>query len=108
MTVNFDLVRMGKLRTDSIALQMLKDNVQILQNTIRELLKDEEYIYGSGTMGLVMIIPARGFDIKIVLQDIGEERIKRILKHYLPGHSIYKGSYSTILDNVRKNIWTLD
>lgn len=105
--MNFDIVRIGKLRNDQIALQMLKDNVQILQNTIRTLLKEEEYIYGSGVMELVMVVPGRGFNIKIALQDIGEERIKKILKHHLP-NSIYKGSYDLLLRNAGKHIWILD
>lgn len=48
---------------------------------------------------MVMIIPGKGCRIKIALQDINDEHIRKELRHNFP-NSIYNGQYSMIMDNV--------
>jgi len=51
-----------------------------------------------------MIIPGRGYEIKIALQDIRDTNVKKILKVNIP-LQIYKGDYSIIIDNINNRIF---
>jgi len=53
---------------------------------------------------MVMLIPRKGFEIKICLQDIRDEDIKIDLRCRYP-NSIYKGKYSSIMDNIDNKIF---
>lgn len=99
MEVKFDLVRIGKSRKNSISEIFLKQNVDFLKSGIRWLLKDIDVDNKNNQITMVMVIPAKGLSIKIVLQDIKESYIKKELRTNFP-NSIFKGHYSSILDNL--------
>ncbi|WP_300979260.1 hypothetical protein [Flavobacterium sp.] len=104
MEVKFDLVRIGKIRKSSIAEKILKNNIDLLRNNIRSFLKDENFDDKHNTVHMVMIIPGKGYNIKIALQDIRDLYIKNELKNNFP-NSIYKGEYSIIMDNLENKIF---
>lgn len=104
MEVKFDLVRIGKIRKNSIAEKILKQNIDLLRNNIRLLLKNENIDNKHNTIHMVMIIPGKGYNVKIVLQDIKDLHVKKELKKNFP-NSIYKGEYSIIMDNLENKIF---
>jgi formiminotetrahydrofolate cyclodeaminase len=53
---------------------------------------------------MVMIIPGKGYNVKIALQDIKDLHIKKELKNNFP-NSIYKGEYSIIMDNLENKVF---
>jgi hypothetical protein len=104
MDVKFDLVRIGKIRKSSIAEIVLKQNVDLLRNNIRSFLKDENINNKYNTIRMVIIIPGKGYNIKIALQDIKDLNIKKELKNNFP-NSIYKGEYSIIMKNIENKVF---
>jgi len=104
MEVNFDIVRIGKIRKNRISEMILKQNVEFLKNGIRSLLKDNEVDSKKDLISMVLVIPAKGHSIKIALRDIKESYIKKELKNNFP-NSIYKGDYKSILDNINNLIF---
>lgn len=104
MNVKFDLVRFGKIRKNNNSELILKKNVEFLQNHIRFLLDNENIDNKNNCVDMVMIIPVRGYEIKIALQDIRDTNVKKILKVNIP-LQIYKGDYSIIIDNINNRIF---
>lgn len=104
MEVKFDLVRIGKPRKNSTIEIILKQNVNLLQNSIRYFLEDEVSTDKYNRIDMVMIIPSKGSSIKIALQDINDNNIKKSLRQKFP-NSIYKGDYSIILDNIHNRVF---
>ena len=104
MKVKFDLVRFGKIRKNNTSELILKKNVEFSQKNIRFLLKNEIIDNKNNCADLVMIIPGKGYKIKIVLEGINDNRIKKILKENIP-LEIYKGDYSIIEDNASNRIF---
>lgn len=104
MEVKFDLVRIGKIRKNSICEKILKENVDSLKNNIRSLLKDEKVDNKHNKIHIVMIIPSKDYNIKIVLQDIRYEYIRKELRFNFPS-SIYNGEYSEIMDNLENKVF---
>lgn len=104
MEVKFDLVRIGGIRKNLIAEKIIKENLDILRNEIRSLLKDENINNKYNRIDMVLIIPQKGYTIKIVLHDIKDESIRKKLKLHFPKY-IYKGDYSIIMDNLDNKIF---
>jgi hypothetical protein len=104
MNVKFDLVRFGKIRKNNNSELILKKNVEFLQNHIRFLLDNENIDNKNNCVDMVMIIPGRGYEIKIALQDIRDTNVKKILKVNIT-LQIYKGDYSIIIDNINNRIF---
>ncbi len=99
MEVKFDLVRIGKFRKNNIAEKIISQNLKIFRDDIRSLLKDKKSFYKNNKLNIVMIIPAKGYNIKISLEDISDEQIKKDLMYNFP-NSIFKGKYSILLNNL--------
>lgn len=104
MKVNFDLVRIGNLRRDPIAEQILRENVDKLKKSIRIFLEDQIDIYGYGSIDMIMVIPGSGFNIKILLKDIRDKNLRKVIHDHLPD-SIYKGKHSMLMKNLNNRIW---
>lgn len=51
-----------------------------------------------------MIVPARGHNIKIKLQDVKDYHIRKLLRNHFPD-SIYKGKLDTIEDNWNNRVF---
>lgn len=105
MEVKFDLVRIGKIRKSSIDEKIIKQNTDLLRSNIRSFLKDEYLDNKHNTISMVMIIPGKGHNIKIALQDINDFHIKKELRNNFP-NSIYEGEYSTIMDNIDNRVFS--
>jgi hypothetical protein len=105
MEVKFDLVRIGGIRKSSNAETLLKGNVDLLRNNIRSLLKDLNISNKHNSISLVMIIPGKGANIKIALDNIKDENIRKELRYNFP-RSIYKGDYSLIMNNIENKIFS--
>ena len=106
MKVKFDIVRIGKFRKDAFVERFLKENVDLMKSKISSLLKDIKYKSEYNEMGLILVIPARGENIKIYIEDLQDTNVKKILSPNFP-HSIYKRNYSIIEDNVHNPIFPI-
>ena len=51
-----------------------------------------------------MVIPAKGYNIKIHFQNITEKWIRKELRESYP-NSIFKGNYDTLLDNLNNKVF---
>jgi hypothetical protein len=104
MEVKFDLVRIGGIRKSSNAETIIEGNVDLLRNNIRSLLKDINISNKPNSISMVMIIPGKGYNIKIALDDIKDDLIIKELRNNFP-HSIYKGDYSLIMNNIDNKVF---
>lgn len=104
MELKFDLVRIGGIRKNAIAEKIIKENLDILRNEICLLLKDENINNKYNRIHMVLIIPQKGYIIKIVLHDIKDESIRKKLRLHFPKH-IHKGNYSIIMDNLDNKVF---
>ena len=104
MDVKFDLVRLGEKRKNSLSETLIKQNVDILRKSIRNLLKDKTSNSKYNSISMTMVIPAKGHNIKIHFQNIPEKWIRKELKDNYP-NSIYKGKYDILLDNLNNRIF---
>lgn len=104
MEVKFEMVRIGKKRKSFIAEKILKQNVSFLKESIRHLLKNKTSNSKHNRIFITMVIPARGYNIKIHFQNIPEKWIRKELKDNFPD-AIYKGRIDYILDNIYNPIF---
>jgi hypothetical protein len=102
MTVKFDMVRIGKIRKSPVAEMFLKENVQILQQSIRDLLADVSN--ESDQVDIAMVIPAKGYSIKIILEFFHNEQIKHLLQTTFP-NSIYRRDTNNLVNHVHNRIF---
>ncbi|MBX9889455.1 MAG: hypothetical protein K2Y30_16160 [Flavobacteriaceae bacterium] len=102
MELKFDVVRIGKIHKDKMSEMILKQNVGFLKNGIYSLLQDIDN--ETKKFGIVLVIPGKGHNIRIALQDVKERNVRKELKINFPCN-IYKGEYSVILDNIDNPIF---
>jgi hypothetical protein len=103
MEIRFDMIRIGKFRKNYISEILLKQNVNGLKNSIKSLLLEIDNIE-INLIHIVMIIPAKGFSIKISLKNINNKHIREIIKQNF-SNCIFKGKYSIIMDNLNNPIF---
>jgi len=99
MNVKFDLVRIGTTRKNYTSEKILKQNVDLLRSNIRDLLKEEKCSHKNNRVDMTMIVPTKGYNIKIRLQDIKDFHIRKLIRENYP-YSVYKGKLDPILDNI--------
>lgn len=104
MKIEFDLVRLGEIRRNSLSETLIKQNVDILRKSIRNLFKNKNSDSKHNSISITMVIPARGYNIKIHFQNISEKWIRKELKDNYP-NSIYKGKYDILLDNLDNKVF---
>lgn len=80
MEVGFDMIRLGSFRKSAVDEQLIKESVTNFKRSIRDILSDIE----GSKEELVMIIPARGFDVKIDISCVNNLRVKELLKEQFP------------------------
>lgn len=103
MEVKFDTVRIGKIRSGSIKEKILEENLDFLKRNVRSLLKDKEIENEYNRTGVVLVIPAKGYNIKIAVKYTDNEFVKKLLSQNFPD-SIYKGQYATIDENIYNQV----
>lgn len=103
MEVKFDIVRFGVKRKNYSSETILKQNAEFLKLQVRNILKD--FICEFEKISIVMIIPAKGYNIKISLKDIHSNQVKSELRRNLLHNSIYNGEYSKVLDNIGNKVF---
>jgi hypothetical protein len=102
MEIKFDVVRIGKIRKNQMSEMILKQNVVFLKTRIHSLLKDIDSEIKK--IRIVLVIPGKGHNIKMALQDVKEKYVRKELKiNFL--FNIYKGEYSAIFDNIENQIF---
>jgi len=104
MDVKFDLVRIGKFRKNYVSETILKQNADLLRTNIRYLLQDRKCSHKDNTVHMTMVIPGKGYNIKIVLQDVRDFHIRKQLKEKFP-NSIFKGDQSILRNNIWNSLW---
>jgi hypothetical protein len=104
MEVKFDLVRIGNIRKEKKTEIIIKQNLDILKNEIRSLFLDDKIENKSNQFSVVLVIPSKGHNIKIVLEEIKDENIKNQLRKEFP-KSTYKGDYLKLLDNIDNKVF---
>lgn len=104
MKVSFELVRIGKFRKSFSTERALKVNTINLKKAITFFIKNE--LCYKKDIEMVLIIPEKGQNIKIVLDDIRDFNVKKELKKKFP-KSIYKENYSKILININNKIFPI-
>ena len=95
-------LELGRIRKNPFQERILKQNVKFLKNRVRSILENEDI--DNNKIYMVMVVPGRGYNIKIVLQDIRDISIRKKLKEKIPNY-IYKGKYSVLLDNMNNPIF---
>lgn len=101
MEVKFDLVRIGEIRKNEASEMIIRQNIGFLKSGICSLLHEIDSEIKQ--ISICIIIPGRGHSIKIAIQDIKENHIRKELKSNFP-NSIFKGEYSLVLDNINNKI----
>ncbi|CAG5086851.1 hypothetical protein [Parvicella tangerina] len=101
MEVEFEVVRFGKIRSDRFIEKTLQENVELLKNSIRSFLSEDNSV---DKVYLDIIIPSRGQDIKVNIFHIKEDHVKNRLKFNYP-NSIYTGSQTKLIENAQNQVW---
>jgi hypothetical protein len=103
MEVKFDTVRIGKIRNSSIEEKMLEQNLAFLKSNIKSFFSEDEVEKEHNRIGVVLVIPAKGYNIKIAVKYSSHEFVKKLLNSRFPD-SVYKGNYSKIDENVMNRV----
>jgi hypothetical protein len=98
MEINFETVRIGKFRQDMMQERILKENYKYLKDSLKGFVKTIQCQKTSEIIYVDIVIPAKGRQIKITLDAIVYNEVKRLLIKNFPD-SIYKGDYSILLKN---------
>ena len=82
----------------------LKQNIDFLKRSVRHLLKNKTIGNKQNILFITMVIPAKGYGIKIHFQNISEKWIRKELRENFP-NSIFNGSYAILFDNINNEIF---
>lgn len=104
MEVKFDLVRIGKIRKNYTSELILKQNLDLMRAAIRDLLSDEKSNSKNNRIHFTLVIPGKGYNIKIALTNTIDFYIQRQLKENFP-NSIYNGNQSVLLEYIDNKIF---
>lgn len=104
MEITFEIVRIGKFRKDSQVEKIIKENVNLMKKSIRSLLEDFKYMGKDDKMELILVIPAKGDNVKIYIGDRKDENLRELLRQNFPD-SIYTGNDSIIEENIHNPIF---
>ena len=104
MKVKFDLVRIGVKRKDYHLERVLKNNVHNLKSQLCYFLEKEDCSHKGNTEHVTMIIPAKGYNIKILIEDFKDMHIRDLIKSNFSKH-IYRGNKDLIRDSFYNRIF---
>lgn len=104
MDVKFDIIRIGNKRKNQSAEQIVMQNLNSFREAIRILLADVESFSKNNQIHLTLVIPAKGYSVKMVLEQNLDFQMRNLLKANFPT-AMYKGNYSVILDNIHNQVF---
>lgn len=81
MTINYDIVRIGKPRKDSNSERILYQNVKFLKFDIECLLQNSEE-NNLDIIPITIVIPASGFNVLFDVRDIDNKVVKTVLSNH--------------------------
>ena len=70
MDVKFDVVRIGERRKNHLSEILLEENTIMLKNTLVDFLFDLKNSDGKNSEQVTIVVPAKGYNPKIRLQDL--------------------------------------
>jgi hypothetical protein len=104
MKIEFELVRIGKTRKDFMSERILEQNVRSLMANVRSYLEESFYDDKNKLISIVVIVPSKGHNIKMSLQDVIDKHIKSEFRKEF-SNFIFKGKYSLILENINNRVF---
>lgn len=104
MEVKFDMVRIGKLRSEATSEILLRQNTEFLMKDIRHFLQDKECTNGVNSESVTLVVPGKGLKPKFRLQDFRDKYIRSLMKKKYQSY-IYSGNLDTIMDNVSNKVF---
>ena len=97
MKIKFDMIRIGSKRKNVSSEIILKENVEILKKSIRSFFKGENCSHKNNEEHITMIIPAKGDNIKVLIQDFKDYQIRQMFRESFSDF-IYKGNLDKLPD----------
>lgn len=104
MDVKFDVVRIGERRKNHLSEILLEENTIMLKNTLVDFLFDLKNSDGKNSEQVTIVVPAKGYNPKIRLQDFRDKRVRDLVKIKFSGF-IYKGSDDSFLININNRVF---
>lgn len=102
MTINYDIVRIGKLRKDKNAERILHQNVKFLKFDIECFLEDLE-LKDSDIIPITLVIPARGYNVLFDIRDINNKEVRTALSKQFKSR-LFDRNRSILIDNIDNQI----
>lgn len=101
MEIKFEYVRIGKFRKNKLNENLLKENYNIFKAQLTSFFEFNNFKYPTEKLPipLLLVIPSKGNTVKLSLEDITSEKLKKELKNKF-NDKIYKGKYSILIDNM--------
>ncbi|MGV0980479.1 hypothetical protein [Empedobacter falsenii] len=102
MTINYDVIRIGKLRKESNAERILHQNVKFLKFDIECFLEDME-LNDSHVIPITIVIPASGYNVLFDVRDINNKEIRSALSKQFKSR-LFDRNRSILIDNIHNQI----
>lgn len=102
MTINYDIVRIGKLRKDKNAERILHQNVKFLKFDIECFLENLE-LKDSDIIPITLVIPARGYNVLFDIRDINNKEVRTALSRQFKSR-LFDRNRSILIDNIDNQI----
>ncbi|BAO54810.1 hypothetical protein [Nonlabens marinus] len=96
MGVKFNTVRIGNKRKNPNAEILVRQNYDELKSSIKHLIETE---FNEEPIEIALVIPEKGFDTKMILENIKNGTLIKTLKKRFPNNQ-YKGAYCNIERNL--------
>ncbi|WP_353096910.1 hypothetical protein [Empedobacter brevis] len=102
MTINYDVVRIGKPRKDSNAERILHQNVKFLKFDIECFLENLE-LNDSHIIPITIVIPARGYNVLFDVRDIHHKEVRSSLSKQFKSR-LFDRNRSILIDHLDNQI----
>lgn len=102
MTINYDVVRIGKPRKDSNAERILHQNVKFLKFDIECFLENLE-LNDSYIIPITIVIPARGYNVLFDVRDIHQKEVRSALNKQFKSR-LFDRNRSILIDHLDNQI----
>lgn len=102
MTINYDVVRIGKPRKDSNAERIIHQNVKFLKFDIECFLEDFE-LRNSDIIPITIVIPARGYNVLFDVRDIHNKEVRLALNKQFKSR-LFDRNRSILIGHIENHI----